>query len=133
LLDYPFDLDPILESLYLVMRHNQHELPAYHGSQPRRLIARRYLYDEPCFYPYRPMTINPDGAVAPCCAISHMRLDFGSIHQHSVRKIWNSLAYRSARSLFSDRPVADPVQTVCDGCLLYKQRGHRVAEERAGR
>jgi len=102
--------------------------PTYRGYHPEKMLARGYLYDEPCFYPYRAMTINPDGAVAPCCAIFHTKWDFGSVLEQSVREIWNSLPYQSARSLFSDRPIANPVSTVCEGCPLYKQRRHRVAE-----
>ena len=99
--------------------------PAYRGYDPEKMIQRGYLYDESCFYPYRSMTINPDGAVAPCCAISHTKWDFGSIHEQSVREIWNSPRYQSARSLFSDHPIARTVNTVCDGCPLYRQRKHR--------
>ena len=107
--------------------------PAYRGYHPETIRERGYLYDEPCFYPYRAMTINPDGAVAPCCAIYHTRWDFGSVNTHRVRDIWNSRRYQSARSLFSDRPIAEPVRTACDGCLLYKQRKHRLQETRSAR
>jgi len=108
--------------------------PAYRGYGPEKMIERGYLYDEPCFYPYRSMTINPDGAVAPCCAISHTKWDFGSVHRQSVREIWNSRHYQSARSLFSERPIDHPVETVCDGCPLYRQQRHREREaKRAGR
>jgi radical SAM protein with 4Fe4S-binding SPASM domain len=109
------------------------ENPEYRGYHPEKMLERGYLYDEPCFYPYRAMTINPDGAVAPCCAISHTKWDFGSVLTHSVRETWNSPRYQSARSLFSDRPIDHPVTTVCDGCPLYKQRKHRVREQESRR
>lgn len=102
--------------------------PRYRGYHPEPILKRGYLYDEPCFYPYRAMTINPDGAVAPCCAISHTKWDFGNIQTQSLDEIWNSHHYQSARSLFSDRPIANPRTTVCDGCPLYKQRKHRIRE-----
>lgn len=104
------------------------ENPEYHGYHPDLILKRGYLYDEPCFYPYRAMTINPDGGVAPCCAIDHKQWDFGSIHADTIRSIWNNKQYQSARSLFANSPIADTVKTVCDGCPLYKQRKHRERE-----
>lgn len=102
--------------------------PAYRGYDPMVIIKRGYLYDEPCFYPYRAITINPDGGVAPCCAIDHRKWDFGSLQEASIGSIWNNRHYQSARSLFSDNPIPDPLKTVCDGCPLYKQRKHRLNE-----
>ena len=164
---------PVVEWQYLVMKHNEHEIPAaqqlaadlgverfrllsvglpfeeldnvdlaarwmsddpkFRGYAPDAIVKRGYLYDESCFYLYRAFTVNPDGGVAPCCAISHTRWDFGHFPTASVREIWNSRQYRSARSLFSNRPIPDAVKTVCDGCLLYKQRKHRIAEKAAAR
>jgi radical SAM protein with 4Fe4S-binding SPASM domain len=163
---------PIVEWQYIVMKHNEHEIPAaeqlardlgverfrllsvglpfddlenldlagrwisdnprYRGYHPEPILERGYLYDESCFYLYRAFTVNPDGAVAPCCAISQKKWDFGHIPTQTVREIWNGRHYRSARSLFSDQPIADPVRTVCDGCPLYRQRKHR-AVAKAGR
>jgi radical SAM protein with 4Fe4S-binding SPASM domain len=152
---------PVVEWQYIVMKHNEHEIPLaramaadlrverfrllsvglpfeelanvdlagrwmsddpkFRGYDPKPIRDRGYLYDERCFYPYRAITINPDGGVAPCCAISHTRWDFGSVHAQTIRELWNSKQYQSARSLFSKRPIADPVATVCDRCPLYRQ------------
>lgn len=95
--------------------------PKFRGYHPETILKRGYLYDEACFYPYRAITINPDGGVAPCCAVSHEKWDFGNIQGQSVREIWNNEHYLSARSLFSPRPIKDPVKTVCNGCPLYRQ------------
>lgn len=122
----PFD---DLDNLELAERWipDNPEFRAYH---PAKILERGYLYDEPCFYPYRAITINPDGAVAPCCAISHTKWDFGNIQAQSLREIWNNKHYQSARSLFSDHPIASPISTVCNACPLYKQKGHGLAAER---
>ncbi len=106
--------------------------PKYRGYHPDTMLARGYLYDEPCFYPYRAITINPDGAVAPCCAISHTKWDFGSIREQSLREIWNGARYQSARSLFSDHPIDAPVTTVCDACPLYMQKRHKTPKSGRG-
>ena len=96
----------------------------FQGYHPGRM-SRGFLYDEPCFYPYRAMTINPDGGVAPCCVVYHKKRDFGDAETESLRSIWNNKHYRSARSLFSNHPIDDPITTVCDGCILYKQKAKR--------
>jgi radical SAM protein with 4Fe4S-binding SPASM domain len=100
----------------------------YRASHPEKVIARGYLHDEPCFYPYRSMVVNPDGGVAPCCAVYHKKFDFGNVQGEPLREIWNSKRYQSARSLFSDHPISDPVATICDGCLLYKQKRGRTVQ-----
>ena len=102
--------------------------PLFRGYHPETMVKRGYLYDEPCFYPYRAMTINPDGGVAPCCAVHHEKWDFGNIQAQSLHEIWNNKHYLSARSLFSDYPIANPIKTICDGCPLYKQRKHKLSE-----
>ena len=152
---------PVVEWQYIVMKHNEHEIPRaqqlageigvenfrllgvglpfdkltnmsmaeqwisetpdYRGYHPEKILEKGYLYDEACFYPFRAIAINPDGGVAPCCAISHKKWDFGHVNEQSLREIWNNRKYRSARSLFSKHPVADYESTVCEGCLLYNQ------------
>lgn len=99
--------------------------PRYRRYHPDTILTRGYLYNEPCFYPYRALTVNPDGGVAPCCAVYHDKWDFGNVQHQSLTDIWNNKHYQSARSLFSNHPIADPVTTACDGCVLYRQRKHR--------
>jgi radical SAM protein with 4Fe4S-binding SPASM domain len=117
----PFD---DLENLDLAKQWMSDD-PRYRSYHPEPILKRGYLYDEPCFYPYRAITINPDGNVAPCCAISDPQWDFGSVNTQTIREIWNSQRYQSARSLFSKHPIANPVSTVCEGCTLYRQEKHR--------
>ncbi|WP_447980612.1 radical SAM/SPASM domain-containing protein [Candidatus Nitrospira bockiana] len=159
---------PIVEWQFIVMKHNEHEIPkaealakhlgierfrllsvglpfnhlddvqlaerwmsdnpSYRAYAPELMRTRGYLYDESCFYLYRAMTINPDGGVAPCCAIDHQKWDFGSVQSQTIAEIWNNSKYVSARSLFSDRPIEAAEKTVCDACPLYKQRKHRERE-----
>ena len=106
------------------------ENPDFRGYHPEAILKRGYLYDEPCFYPYRAITINPDGGVAPCCAVYHKKWDFGDVNNQSLSEIWNSKRYQSARSLFSNHPIDDPVTTACNGCLLYKQKKHETIGEK---
>ena len=114
----PFDqlADPQLADQWLS------ENPRFRDYHPETIWQRGYLYDEPCFYPYRAITINPDGGVAPCCAVHHEKWDFGNVQVQSLQEIWNNKQYQSARALFSSSPINDPVETVCDGCVLYKQK-----------
>ena len=101
------------------------DLPEYRSYAPQVIRDRGYLYDEKCFYLYRAMTVNPGGEVAPCCAISHSKWDFGNLAKSELEEVWNNRHYRSARALFSKKSVQDEVETVCHVCPLFKyeQRG----------
>lgn len=103
------------------------DLPEFRGYEPKTMRDRGWLYDEKCFYLWRAMTVNPRGEVAPCCAISHAKYDFGNLVESSLDEVWNNAYYRSARSLFSKQPIADPVETVCHVCPLFKwEQGGKV-------
>ena len=70
-----------------------------------------------CFYLYRSVTINPDGTLAPCCAVWESKDSFCDLAHTDFSKIWNSESYQSARALFSRKK--SPVKTVCDRCNLF--------------
>ncbi|MBZ0253321.1 MAG: radical SAM protein [Candidatus Methylomirabilis sp.] len=98
------------------------EDPAYGRLSTYKFRERGYLVDDGCFYPFRAMTINPDGGVSPCCSVSDEKTDFGNIFKQSLADVWNNEMYRSARALFSE--TADPeVHTTCDGCNIFKKSG----------
>jgi len=160
---------PYVEWQYIVMKHNEHEIPLaeqlardlgvdrfrllgvglpfedltdmnlaeqwisdnpdYRGYHPEKILERGYLYDEPCFYPFRAIVVNPDGGVAPCCAIYHDQWDFGNINTHSLHEIWNNRKYQSARSLFSRKKFDDYETNACESCLLYNQVSPRPKKE----
>ena len=105
------------------------ETPDYRGYHPEKILEKGYLYDEVCFYPFRSMVINPDGGVAPCCAIAHEKWDFGHIKDQNIRDIWNNQKYRSARSLFSRQPIEDYKTNVCEDCVLYNQVSPRKKKQ----
>ena len=86
--------------------------------------GQKYILDERCFYLYRSMTINPEGAVAPCCIISNEKYDFGDIRQDTLDVLWNNERYRSARNLYTQRrdPTAK-IGTVCHKCPIYRKSG----------
>jgi len=114
------------------------EDPAFGRLSTFKFRERGYLVDDGCFYPFRAMTINPDGGVAPCCSVSDEADDFGNIFEQTLPDVWNNAMYRSARALFSED--ADPeVATTCDGCNIFKKAGAQhqgltklpVAEDRA--
>jgi radical SAM protein with 4Fe4S-binding SPASM domain len=98
------------------------EDPHFRNYHPEKILQQGYLYDEPCFYLYRTLVINPKGEVAPCCAIHHKKWDFGNIIADDLPSIWNNERYQSARSLFSYHPIDNRTETVCDICPLFKWR-----------
>ena len=76
--------------------------------------------EEPCFYLYRSMTVNPDGKVAPCCIVYGENNDFGSIVKEGFEAIWNGPRYASARAQFRRGGVVT-TPTVCDRCDWFKK------------
>lgn len=96
------------------------DLPDYRGYAPEKILSKGYLYDENCFYLYRAMTVNPEGAVSPCCVLYHQKWDFGNLLTSDLDEVWNNEHYRSSRALFSGKPYQSEQQTVCARCPLFK-------------
>jgi radical SAM protein with 4Fe4S-binding SPASM domain len=78
-----------------------------------------------CYYLYRSIVIDPDGAVAPCCAVYDQRYDFGSIWEKDVDEIWNNSFYQSARSLFSNEKIEKMEVTACDKCDFFRKNSKK--------
>jgi MoaA/NifB/PqqE/SkfB family radical SAM enzyme len=73
-----------------------------------------------CHELWESMVINWDGGVAPCCWLHDPQHDFASVATQSVREIWNSPSYVSARRVIGRRRKSpDDVPTICHRC-----RGH---------
>lgn len=70
-----------------------------------------------CFYLYRSVTMNPDGTLAPCCAVWESKDSFCDLTHTDFSAIWNNESYQSARALFSGKK--SPVETVCNRCNLF--------------
>ena len=94
--------------------------PAYWELHPGQLRKQGYLWDEPCYYLYRSMTVNPGGGVAACCIVYKERQDFGNLVHDDLETIWNNQQYQRSRALFGN-PAADRAGTICDGCFLFKR------------
>jgi len=79
-----------------------------------------------CFYLYRSVTINPGGAVAPCCVVWEEKDDFGNLKETNFSAIWNNRSYRSARGLFSKKHPCSPIKTPCNRCNLFAKAEIRL-------
>jgi MoaA/NifB/PqqE/SkfB family radical SAM enzyme len=100
--------------------------PAYWDMHPGRLRKEGYLWDEPCYYLYRSMTINPGGGIAACCIVYKERQDFGNLQRDDLGAIWNNRQYQASRRLYArGAAVKSPAGTVCDGCFLFNRHAHR--------
>jgi MoaA/NifB/PqqE/SkfB family radical SAM enzyme len=105
--------------------------PAYWELHPGVLRKEGYLWDEPCYYLYRSLTVNPGGGVAACCIVYKERQDFGNLLHEDLATIWNNQQYQRSRALFGKHP-ADRAGTICDGCFLFKRpMGMSVVQGRA--
>jgi MoaA/NifB/PqqE/SkfB family radical SAM enzyme len=94
--------------------------PSYWELHPGQLRKEGYLWDEPCYYLYRSMTVNPGGGIAACCIVYKERQDFGNLLHDDLETIWNNEQYQRSRALFGPNP-ADTAGTICDGCFLFKR------------
>ncbi|RPI58654.1 MAG: radical SAM protein, partial [Chloroflexi bacterium] len=89
---------------------NERYRPAsYRKEQPRNQWACNDLWES--------MVINWDGGVAPCCWLHDPRFDFGNAITATVRAVWNSPHYVSARRTVGRRKSTPrDVETVCHRC-----------------
>lgn len=94
--------------------------PAFWDLHPSRLNRQGYLWDEPCYYLYRSMTVNPGGGVAACCIVYREQQDFGCLLHTDLDEIWNNRQYQASRALFGRQPT-QRARTICDGCYLFKR------------
>jgi MoaA/NifB/PqqE/SkfB family radical SAM enzyme len=109
--------------------------PAYWDLHPGRLRKDGYLWDEPCYYLYRSMTVNPGGGVAACCIVYREAQDFGNLVRQDLDTIWNNRQYVASRDLFTRTGMATHLRagTICDGCFLFKRHlGDRASRARGG-
>lgn len=116
---------PRMELVFLVFRHNEHELPRlaavgrelgvdsftpspafiYHDSfVPRnpRFAPLRSIFRHSCHYLYSELTIEADGGISPCCTNSDSRWDIGSIDDlegaGDLHAFWNGPAFLAMRA-----------------------------------
>ena len=100
--------------------------PKYWRLNPLKGEKKPFLLDQPCFYLFRSITVNPDGEVSPCCAVHDERHDFGNLLTDGLEGLWNNDRYRSARASFASRPdEADLPRTVCTTCEAFRHPGDK--------
>jgi MoaA/NifB/PqqE/SkfB family radical SAM enzyme len=71
-----------------------------------------------CDWHYVSTAINPDGGVAPCCAVYERSNDFGVLGEGpsgTYMEVVNNEKFRSIRDRFAGRPGA-PTGLVCETC-----------------
>jgi radical SAM protein with 4Fe4S-binding SPASM domain len=92
----------------------------YWRFNPLKLDRRPFLLDQPCFYLFRSITVNPDGRVSPCCGLYHEQYDFGDLLTKGLDDLWNNRQYRSARESFARLSTAGVPETVCTTCRVFR-------------
>ena len=99
--------------------------PEYLREDP---FCKPYLEDgRRCWRLWRSAVINWDGGFAPCCYLPDKSEDFGEVTVGSVKEIWNSENYTTARGLFNDAFM--PEKWIgCMSCSVYL--GSRAARRR---
>lgn len=99
--------------------------PAYWELHPGVLRKQGYFWDEPCYYLWRSMTVNPGGGVAACCIVYKERQDFGNLLRDDLETIWNGEKYRNSRALYGKVP-AERAGTICDTCYLFHRHVNKA-------
>jgi radical SAM protein with 4Fe4S-binding SPASM domain len=70
-----------------------------------------------CDWPWRGAHVAYSGEAMPCCMVSTPdRVNFGSMAQNGVVRVWNSDAYRR----FRERLASDDPPEICRGCAVYQ-------------
>jgi radical SAM protein with 4Fe4S-binding SPASM domain len=94
--------------------------PKYWRLNPLKLEKQAFLLDQPCFYLFRSITVNPDGALAPCCGLYDEQHDFGNLLDDGLEGLWNNERYRSARASFARGSERGMPRTICTSCQLFR-------------
>lgn len=63
------------------------------------------------------MVINWDGGIAPCCWLHDSQFDFGNVSTETIREVWHSATYESARRVILGRGRKNDIRTICHRCL----------------
>jgi radical SAM protein with 4Fe4S-binding SPASM domain len=103
-----------LRSKWLPMAHPEHLLPRY---QPE--WNKPYFEEGPCPWLFNSVVVHSDGSVMPCCYTASAKSAMGNLSAQSIEEIWNSAAYRYARSLFLDDVRVPRVPVACETCPIY--------------
>lgn len=74
-----------------------------------------------CRFLWFESTIQPDGAVSPCCAVWHEKYDFGNINESSFKKVWNSKKYQDARRISRGDDISIK-KHICFVCKLNRSQ-----------
>ena len=95
---------------------------------------------EVCTFMYNDPFIDPDGRVYPCCNAAcapRCLLEagyenvFGSLHQQTLREIWNNEYYQMMRCLFAGRKYrGKEVKPICLMCKVYLDSRSMTREDR---
>jgi radical SAM protein with 4Fe4S-binding SPASM domain len=88
--------------------------PEYRGEKPPAL---------PCRWLFESAVIHTRGQVMPCCYAASESSQMGNVNDRPFGEIWNSPAYRYARSLFTGDESVPRVPVVCEQCpILHTYR-----------
>jgi radical SAM protein with 4Fe4S-binding SPASM domain len=84
-----------------------------------------YIKSGACGYLWNVATINWDGSLLPCCWVYDSEYRFGNILEQDFKDIWNNVAYRSSRGLYSRGNTvlssgAKPKGTICHQCKMFR-------------
>src|SRR3989339_530822 len=88
-------------------------------------LGNQKVFDKPneliggCWWLWRGVVVNWDGAISPCCTIADKTTDFALFDQ-DFKRVWNNPHYQAARQLFTGDKRASGLKTVCHDCGVVR-------------
>ena len=71
-----------------------------------------------CNYPWQKPFIDTNGFVVPCCMIANSKIiNFGNIHEHNFKKIWNNSKFKNFRESIEEHKLHD----FCKNCYINEK------------
>jgi|SRR5208337_908022 len=80
-----------------------------------------YLSPHKCYFLWKTLTVNWEGAVSPCCCVYDMSTDFGDLTRQTLHSIWNNDLYRASRALFGKSANSAGRRSICEVCKIFKK------------
>lgn len=143
--------DLFVELQFIIMRHNEHEVPKikqlakeikvdrlslksvwfldkrlkekYIDLLPQNKKYQRKLEKSGyCIRPWYHMTIQWNGDVAPCCYDANCHINLGNVFRSGVRGVWNGEKFKNFRKVMKRQYKGEKIIKICSQCPELSKR-----------
>jgi MoaA/NifB/PqqE/SkfB family radical SAM enzyme len=102
-------------------------VPAQGNTGPKPMSPGEFMNPWPCYFLWRSLVLNSNGKAARCLIYQNVS-QYASLHEQTVREVYNHSSVQQARRLFRkevsrDRSSEkDPAPAPCISCGYFKRR-----------